>query len=81
MLCSKFCRRWKVFGQKLIIGARLEMGYLNNYDIPRSVMYDKHSDENNPVFDLNRDLIKQLRDITIITQDNIEETVEKILDK
>ena len=33
------------------------------------------------MFDLNRDLIKEQRDITIITQENVFETVSKILDK
>lgn len=73
--------RWKMFGQKLDSGARLAMGYAKDYNIPRAVMYDKHIDEINPMFDLNRDLIQEQRDITIITQDNIYETVSKILDK
>jgi DNA processing protein len=73
--------RWKMFGQKLDSGARLAMGYAKDYSIPRAVMYDKHIDENNPMFDLNRDLITEQRDITIITQDNIFEIVSKILDK
>ena len=73
--------RWGMFGQKLDSGARLAMGYAKDYGIPRAVMYDEHIDKNNPMFDLNRDLIKEQRDITIITQDNICETVSKILDK
>lgn len=68
-------------GQKLDSGARLAMGYANDYNIARAVMYDEHIDESNPMFDLNRKLIKEQKDITIITQDNICETVEKILDK
>lgn len=72
--------RWKLFGQKLDSGARLAMGYANEYGIPRAVMYDKNTDENNPMFDLNRDLIKEQRDITIITQDNITDAVSKIMD-
>jgi DNA processing protein len=71
--------RWKMFGQKLDSGARLAMGYAKDYGIPRAVMYDAHIDENNPMFDLNRDLIKEQREITIITQDNYSETVSKIL--
>lgn len=71
--------RWEMFGQKLDSGARLAMGFARDYDIPRAVMYDEHIDENNPMFDLNRDLIKDQRDITIITQDNYSETVSKIL--
>lgn len=71
--------RWKLFGQKLDSGARLAMGYANEYGIPRAVMYDKNIDENNPMFDLNRDLIKEQKDITIITQENIADTVSKII--
>jgi DNA processing protein len=73
--------RWKMFGQKLDSGARLAMGYAKEYNIPRAVMYDQNLDESNPMFDLNRDLIKEQRDITIITQDNVSETIEKILHK
>lgn len=71
--------RWKMFGQKLDSGARLAMGFAKEYNIPRAVIYDQNIDENNPMFDLNRDLIKEQRDITIITQDNYSETVSKIL--
>jgi DNA processing protein len=73
--------RWKMFGQKLDSGARLAMGYAKDYGVPRAVMYDNHIDENNPMFDLNRDLIQEQRDIAIITQDNVVEMVAKILDK
>ena len=73
--------RWKMFGQKLDSGARLAMGYAKEYNIPRAVMYDQNLDESNPMFDLNRDLIKEQRDITIITQDNVTESIEKILHK
>ncbi len=71
--------RWKMFGQKLDSGARLAMGFAKEYNIPRAVMYDQNIDENNPMFDLNRDLIKEQRDITIITQDNYSETASKII--
>ena len=73
--------RWKMFGQKLDSGARLAMGYAKDYDIPRAVMYDQSIDESNPMFDLNRDLIKEQKDITIITQENIFETTAKIIQK
>ena len=68
-------------GQKLDSGARLAMGYAKEYNIPRAVMYDSSFDEKNPMFDLNRDLIKEQKDITIITQDNVLETVKKIINK
>lgn len=68
-------------GQKLDSGARLAMGFARNYNIPRAVMYDQDIDENNPMFDLNRALINEQKDITIITQDNFSEKVEKIMHK
>lgn len=66
-------------GQKLDSGARLAMGYAKDYNIPRAVMYDEHIDVDNPMFDLNRTLINEQKDITIITQENISETVKKII--
>ena len=69
----------KMFGQKLDSGARLAMGYAKDYSIPRAVMYDQNIDENNPMFDLNRDLIKEQKDITIVTQDSVSEAVTKIM--
>ena len=73
--------RWKMFGQKLDSGARLAMGYAKEYNIPRAVMYDQHIDESNPMFDLNRDLMQEQKDITIITQDNFREIVINIMQK
>ena len=66
-------------GQKLDSGARLAMGYAKDYNIPRAVMYDEIIDNNNPMFDLNRDLIKEQKDITIISQDNISDAIKKIM--
>jgi DNA processing protein len=71
--------RWKKFGQKLDSGARLAMGFAKDYNIPRAVMYDQIIDEGNPMFDLNRDLIKEQKEITILTKENYIETVEKIM--
>lgn len=73
--------RWKLFGQKLDSGARLAMGFAKEYNIPRAVMYDKELDTTNPMFDLNRDLIKEQKDITVIEQNNIPDTVKKIMNK
>lgn len=73
--------RWKMFGQKLDSGARLAMGFAKDYNIPRAVMYDQNIDESNPMFDLNRDLIKEQNDISILTKENYIETVEKIMNK
>lgn len=42
-------------------------------------MYDKDIDVNNPMFDLNRKLIQEQKDIIVITQDNISEKVMSII--
>ena len=52
--------RWKnLTGQKLDSGARLAMQYAKEYNISRAVMYDNEKDSGNPMFDLNRQLIKE----------------------
>ena len=74
--------RWvKLSGQKLDSGARLAMEYAQEYNIPRAVMYDKGTDENNPMFDLNRKLIQEQKDILIIAQDNIYEATINIINE
>jgi DNA processing protein len=71
--------RWKIFGKKLDSGARLAMGYAKDYNIPRAVMYDENLDENNPMFDLNRDIIRESKDVTVIAHNNIEEKVRELI--
>ncbi|NRT15264.1 DNA processing protein [Flavobacterium sp. 28A] len=71
--------RWQMFGQKLDSGARLAMGYAKDYGIARVVLYDEEVDENNPMFDLNRDLINEQKNITIISSNNVIETTSRIL--
>lgn len=71
--------RWKMVGQKLDSGARLAMGYAKEYNIRRAVMYDENLDGNNPMFDLNRDIIKEQKDVTIITQNNVSEKVKELI--
>lgn len=71
-------QRWKIFDKKLDSGARLAMGFAKNYNIPRAVMYDSKTDLNNPMFDLNRQLISEQKDITILTQKSLQQMVDKI---
>lgn len=73
--------RWNLFDQKLDSGARLAMDFAKDYDIPRAVMYDPNIDSNNPMFDLNRQLISKQRDITVLTQKSLEELIIKVLSK
>jgi DNA processing protein len=70
--------RWKLFGQKLDSGARLAMGFAKDYNIPRAVMYDQNLDANNPMFDLNRELINDGKSVTVLTQKSLEEIMNNI---
>ena len=70
--------RWKLFGQKLDSGARLAMGFAKDYNVPRAVMYDQNLDSNNPMFDLNRELINDGKSVTVLTQKSLEEIVDNI---
>jgi DNA processing protein len=74
-------KRWNIFDQKLDSGARLAMEFAKDYDITRAVMYDQKIDLNNPMFDLNRQLITEQKDITILTQKSLEEIINKVKSK
>jgi DNA processing protein len=71
-------QRWKIYDQKLDSGARLAMEFAKEYNIPRAVMYDHNTDLNNPMFDLNRQLITEQKDIVILTQKSLEEIINKV---
>ncbi len=60
-------------------GSRLAMGYALNYSIPRAVIYDEEKNLNNPKYDLNRQLISEQIDITIINRKNLREIIKKII--
>jgi DNA processing protein len=62
-------------------GSRLALGYAYNYSIPRAVIYDTITDLNNPKFDLNRQLIKEDKEIIIINKSNLVEVINKIMMK
>jgi DNA processing protein len=52
-------------------GSRLAMEYALSYSIPRAVMYDEIY-SNNQKYDLNRQLIKEQKDIFIINKNNLQ---------
>lgn len=54
------------------------MGFAKDYGIPRAVMYDGPKDAKNPMFDLNRDIMAEQKDVIVITQENYEETGNNI---
>lgn len=72
--------RWNINNQKLDSGARLAMEYAKNYNIPRAVMYNENTDINNPMFDLNRQLINEDDSVIILTKKNLEKIIDKIKD-
>lgn len=73
--------RWKITDQKLDSGARLAMGFAKDYSIPRAVMYDQKLDSENPMFDLNRQLINEQKDIVILTPKSLDDLINKVQSK
>lgn len=69
--------RKELLGKKLDSGARIAMQKAKEYGIPRLLMYDKKNDVNNPMFDLNRQLIKE-GDVQVLTPKIIEYIVKEI---
>lgn len=61
-------------------GSRLAMGYAKNYLIPRAVIYDdtKHADD--PMFDLNRQVIQEDKNVIIYNETIGELAIERLLD-
>lgn len=70
--------KWKIFDKKLDSGARLAMEYAKNYNISRAVMYNENTDTNNPMFDLNRQLINEDNSVVVLTKKNLENIIDKI---
>lgn len=54
------------------------MQYAKEYNISRAVMYDNEKDSGNPMFDLNRQLIKEDKDVIVISSENTVKIVENI---
>ena len=61
-------------------GSRLAIKYALNYSISIAVIYDHLTDENNPKYDLNRQLIKEQKGkITVINRNNFDSIIKKKL--
>lgn len=73
--------RWNIHGEKLDSGARLAMGDAKNYNITHAVMYNEKIDRDNPMFDLNRQLIKEDNNTIILTNKNLEKIINEIKNK
>jgi DNA processing protein len=59
-------------------GSRHAMAYALNYGIPRAVMYDPQRHQQNPTYDLNRQLIQADKNIIVIHSRNMAETITQI---
>lgn len=63
-------------------GSRLAMQYASNYSIPRAVIYeDSLENNNNRMFNLNRQLINEDKEVIKISRGNLVESIMKILSK
>ncbi|MDR2401430.1 MAG: DNA-protecting protein DprA [Deferribacteraceae bacterium] len=60
-------------------GSRFAMNYASDYGIPRAVIYDTETDENNPKYDLNRQLIKERKEITVINREQLHLSIKRII--
>ena len=72
---------WKISGQKLDSGARLAMGYAKSFQIPRAIMYDESIDNENPMFDLNREIIAERTGATIIRSSDMKSVIQSLVQK
>jgi len=70
--------RWNIRDKKLDSGARLAMEFARNYNIPRAVIYNEDTDANNPMFDLNRQLTTEDKDVVILTKNNLNKIINNI---
>ena len=55
------------------------MGYAKDYSIPRVVIYDKQYDANNPMYDLNRQILGEDSNILLANRHNSSSVARDIL--
>ena len=60
-------------------GSRLAMGYAKDYSIPRVVIYDEEIHNDNPKYDLNRQIIGEDSNVYVMSRSNIASAVIDIL--
>lgn len=60
-------------------GSRLAMGYAKDYLIPRVVIYDEEKDADNPMYDLNRQIISEGLDVIVVNSQNKSSVLGDIL--
>lgn len=68
---------WNITNQKLDSGARLAMEFAGNYQIPRAIMYNHDVDYQDPMFDLNRELLAT-NSVSILTPKVLDNLVSEI---
>lgn len=60
-------------------GSRLAMGYARDYSIPRVVIYDREKNENNPKYDLNRQIMRDDSSVFVVNKKNLASAIHDIL--
>lgn len=60
-------------------GSRLAMGYAKDYSIPRVVIYDQDKHMNNPMYDLNRQIMLEGDDVIVANPREYESILPDIL--
>ena len=60
-------------------GSRLAMGYALNYGLPRAILYDKERNYSNPKYDLNRQVLAEPDQTTVIHSGCIRESIQGLL--
>lgn len=72
--------KWPLLnGQKLDCGARLAMNYAKEYGIRRAVIYNNAKHVNEPMYDLNREILAQDSNVIRIDSKNMVETIGSLL--
>lgn len=69
-------KKWDLHDMKLDSGARLAMNFAKSYKVRRGVMYDQNIDFENPMFDLNREIIDNNEDIIILDESNYKSKID-----
>lgn len=78
---QKSAEIWQISGRKLDSGARHAMTFARDYGIPCVVMYDEKKDLQNPMFDLNREIIRDFPATITVSENDYKEKVLEIIRK
>ncbi|GIV02130.1 MAG: hypothetical protein KatS3mg015_0960 [Fimbriimonadales bacterium] len=60
-------------------GSRYAMEAAKKYSLPRAVMYNPETDDGNPKYDLNRQIMAEDSSVLVISKENLQEAVKRIV--